>query len=244
MALVTNPADTTRRRFRFPNLDIAPRERRMGTLQLSVRLRPFHFFAEHVPVPGAAEKARNEFSEAEKSLKEVESLIGSIEKELTIDFGADGEFAYMFSQCYEMTTNEYVYKLCPFNKVAQKPKNGGSETSLGLWGSWAGPENNRFSAMKYEHGTGCWQGPSRSTLVKLSCGKETARRGGRRPRRAVRVGQVGLNRLLESPCEEANARSFLGPASTKLKRGSDSLSLLHYDDEIALLKENSVLFGK
>ncbi|XP_041032876.1 glucosidase 2 subunit beta [Carcharodon carcharias] len=122
----------------------------------------------------AAEKARNEFSEAEKSLKEVENSIGSLEKELTIDFGADGEFAYMFNQCYEMTTNEYIYKLCPFNKVAQKPKHGGSETSLGLWGSWAGPESNRFSAMKYEHGTGCWQGPSRSTLVKLSCGKETA----------------------------------------------------------------------
>ncbi|XP_038640515.1 glucosidase 2 subunit beta [Scyliorhinus canicula] len=92
----------------------------------------------------AAENARNEFSEAEKSLKEVESLIG------------------------------YVYRLCPFNKVVQKPKHGGSETSLGLWGSWAGSENNRFSAMKYEHGTGCWQGPSRSTLVKLSCGKESA----------------------------------------------------------------------
>ncbi|XP_067877229.1 glucosidase 2 subunit beta isoform X2 [Heterodontus francisci] len=122
----------------------------------------------------AADKARNEFSEAEKSLKEVENSIGSLEKELTIDFGPDGEFAYMFNQCYEMTTNEYVYKLCPFNKVAQKPKHGGSETSLGLWGSWAGPESNKFSAMKYEHGTGCWQGPNRSTMVKLSCGKETA----------------------------------------------------------------------
>ncbi|XP_059847880.1 glucosidase 2 subunit beta isoform X2 [Hypanus sabinus] len=121
-----------------------------------------------------AEKARNEFSEAEKSLKEVESSIGSLEKELMVDFGPDGEFSYMFSQCYEMTTNEYIYKLCPFNKVAQKPKHGGTETSLGVWGSWAGPEDNKFSIMKYEHGTGCWQGPNRSTTVKLSCGKETA----------------------------------------------------------------------
>ncbi|XP_051897767.1 glucosidase 2 subunit beta [Pristis pectinata] len=120
-----------------------------------------------------AEKARNEFSEAEKSLKEVESSIGSLEKELMVDLGPDGEFAYLFNQCYEMTTNEYVYKLCPFNKVAQKPKHGGSETSLGVWGSWAGPEDNKYSVMKYEHGTGCWQGPNRSTMVKLSCGKET-----------------------------------------------------------------------
>ncbi|XP_048377772.1 glucosidase 2 subunit beta [Stegostoma tigrinum] len=121
----------------------------------------------------AADKARDEFTEAEKSLREVETSIGSLERELTIDFGPDGEFAYMFNQCYEMTTNEYVYKLCPFSKVAQKPKHGGSETSLGVWGSWAGPESNKFTAMKYEHGTGCWQGPSRTTLVKLSCGKET-----------------------------------------------------------------------
>ncbi|XP_032906629.1 glucosidase 2 subunit beta isoform X2 [Amblyraja radiata] len=120
-----------------------------------------------------AEKARNEFSEAEKLLKEVESSIGSIEKELLVDFGPDGEYAYMFDQCYEMTTNEYVYKLCPFNKVAQKPKHGGSETNLGVWSSWAGPENNKFSFMKYDHGTGCWQGPNRSTMVKLSCGRET-----------------------------------------------------------------------
>ncbi|CAI9536359.1 unnamed protein product [Staurois parvus] len=27
--------------------------------------------------------------------------------------------------------------------------------------------------MKYDQGTGCWQGPNRSTLVKLFCGKET-----------------------------------------------------------------------
>ncbi|GCC31850.1 hypothetical protein chiPu_0010310 [Chiloscyllium punctatum] len=139
----------------------------------------------------AADKARNEFTEAEKSLREVENSIGSLEKELTIDFGPDGEFAYMFNQCYEMTTNEYVYKLCPFSKVAQKPKHGGSETSLGVWGSWAGPESNKFSAMKYEHGTGCWQGPSRTTLVKLSCGKETVSTTN------CEDWASGLNRLLE-----------------------------------------------
>jgi hypothetical protein len=33
------------------------------------------------------------------------------------------------------------------------------------WGSWAGPDHDKFSAMKYEQGTGCWQGPNRSTTV-------------------------------------------------------------------------------
>nr|XP_056715868.1 glucosidase 2 subunit beta [Euleptes europaea] len=121
----------------------------------------------------AAQKARDQFEEVEKSLKDMEESIRSLEKEITFDFGPHGEFSYLYNQCYELTTNEYIYRLCPFSRVSQKPKHGGSETSLGTWGSWAGPEDNKFSVMKYEHGTGCWQGPNRSTTVKLSCGKET-----------------------------------------------------------------------
>uniref|UniRef100_A0A673GY02 Glucosidase 2 subunit beta n=1 Tax=Sinocyclocheilus rhinocerous TaxID=307959 RepID=A0A673GY02_9TELE len=101
------------------------------------------------------------------------ALSENIEKELSFDFGPDAEFTYLYSQCYELTTSEYIYRLCPFNRVSQKPKYGGSETNLGTWGSWSGPENNKYLVMKYEHGTGCWQGPNRSTTVKLTCGKET-----------------------------------------------------------------------
>ncbi|XP_028908574.1 glucosidase 2 subunit beta isoform X1 [Ornithorhynchus anatinus] len=121
----------------------------------------------------AAQKAREHFEEAEKSLKEMEESIRSLEQEISFDFGPSGEFAYLYNQCYELTTNEYIYRLCPFSRVSQKPKHGGSETNLGTWGSWAGPDEDKFSVMKYEHGTGCWQGPNRSTRVKLLCGKET-----------------------------------------------------------------------
>ncbi|XP_003964886.2 glucosidase 2 subunit beta isoform X1 [Takifugu rubripes] len=122
----------------------------------------------------AAQKARDEFNEAEKALREVDDQIRNIEKEISFDFGTESEFTYMYNQCYEMPTSEYVYKLCPFNRVTQKPKFGGSETSLGSWGKWAGPEDNIYSVMKYEHGTGCWQGPNRATTVSLICGTETA----------------------------------------------------------------------
>ncbi|KAM8974791.1 glucosidase 2 subunit beta [Pelodytes ibericus] len=121
----------------------------------------------------AADQARSRYEEAEKSMREIEDTIRGLEKEITLDFGSEGEFSYLYGQCYELSTSEYVYRLCPFNRVTQKPKNGGSETNLGSWGSWAGPEDNKFSAMKYEQGTSCWQGPNRSTLVKISCGKET-----------------------------------------------------------------------
>ncbi|XP_051995126.1 glucosidase 2 subunit beta [Xyrauchen texanus] len=121
----------------------------------------------------AAQKARDDFNEAEKALREADDQIRNIEKELSFDFGPHAEFTYMYNQCYELSTGEYIYRLCPFNRVSQKPKYGGSETNLGTWGTWAGPENNKYLLMKYEHGTGCWQGPNRSTTVKLTCGKET-----------------------------------------------------------------------
>ncbi|XP_030645735.1 glucosidase 2 subunit beta [Chanos chanos] len=121
----------------------------------------------------AAQKAREEFEESERSLREVEDQIRNLEKEISFDFGPDAEFSYLYSQCYDLSTSEYIYRLCPFNRVTQKPKYGGSETNLGSWGTWSGPEENRYIVMKYEHGTGCWQGPNRSTTVKLTCGKET-----------------------------------------------------------------------
>ncbi|KAM8824786.1 glucosidase 2 subunit beta [Synchiropus picturatus] len=120
-----------------------------------------------------AQKARSEFDEAERALREVDDQINNLEKEVTFDFGPEAEFGYLYSQCYELTTSEYIYRLCPFDRVSQKPKYGGSETNLGSWGKWAGPETDVYSVMKYEHGTGCWQGPNRSTTVKLTCGKET-----------------------------------------------------------------------
>ncbi|KAF3846184.1 hypothetical protein F7725_003262 [Dissostichus mawsoni] len=91
----------------------------------------------------AAQKARDAFDEAERALREVDDQV------------------------------KYIYRLCPFNRMSQKPKFGGSETNLGSWGHWSGPEDNIYSLMKYEHGTGCWQGPNRSTTIKLTCGKET-----------------------------------------------------------------------
>lgn len=120
-----------------------------------------------------AQKARDAFDEAERALREVDDQIKNLEKEISFDFGPSAEFAYLYSQCYELPTSEYVYRLCPFNRVSQKPKFGGSETNLGSWGQWAGPEGNIYAVMKYEHGTGCWQGPNRSTTIKLICGKET-----------------------------------------------------------------------
>lgn len=36
------------------------------------------------------------------------SPLRNLEQEISFDFGPDGEFAYLYSQCYELTTNECV----------------------------------------------------------------------------------------------------------------------------------------
>uniref|UniRef100_A0A674HHD6 EF-hand domain-containing protein n=1 Tax=Taeniopygia guttata TaxID=59729 RepID=A0A674HHD6_TAEGU len=134
----------------------------------------------------AAQRARDDLAAAERELKEAEDGIRALETELGMDFGPEGEFSYLYNQCWELSTSEYLYRLCPFQRVTQRPKNGGAETSLGLWGSWAGPEGDKFGAQKYEGGTGCWQGAAQGRR----CGRRWSRVAAstcwswRRPRRA------------------------------------------------------------
>ncbi|KAK9878881.1 hypothetical protein WA026_003710 [Henosepilachna vigintioctopunctata] len=120
----------------------------------------------------AASDARKEFSEAESNLRGIENEIKRINEYLNIDFGPNEEYAPLLGECFEFVDHEYIYKLCPFEKTVQQPKSGGHETSLGNWGKWSGPETNKYQKMLFEGGQPCWNGPTRSTLVNLSCGSE------------------------------------------------------------------------
>ncbi|XP_041475041.1 glucosidase 2 subunit beta-like [Lytechinus variegatus] len=133
----------------------------------------------------AADQARNEFEEAEKTLKNIERSVGDIEKQLKVDLGPDQAFQALQGQCYEYTDREYTYKLCPFEKSSQRSKNGGSETSLGLWNQWEGPADNKYSVMMYTRGQKCWNGPDRSTRVNLKCGVENSVTSASEPDRCV-----------------------------------------------------------
>ncbi|XP_066299269.1 glucosidase 2 subunit beta-like isoform X2 [Branchiostoma lanceolatum] len=120
----------------------------------------------------AADQARAEYTEANKKVSDIDAQIRQLEKQLGTDFGAEAEYSSLDGQCFELETKEYKYKLCPFDKCSQSPKHGGSETTLGRWESWAGPEDNKYSAMKYTKGQNCWNGPDRSTEVRMTCGIE------------------------------------------------------------------------
>ncbi|RUS72304.1 hypothetical protein EGW08_019936 [Elysia chlorotica] len=120
----------------------------------------------------AADEARKHYDEADENVRTVEKEITGIEKYLEMDLGPQEEFSALKGQCFEFTDREYTYKFCPFDKTSQKPKGGGIETNLGVWGHWYGPEEDKYDSQKYENGQGCWNGPNRSCHVNFHCGAE------------------------------------------------------------------------
>lgn len=120
----------------------------------------------------AAEQVRLTFREIEKEVGDAEREQTKINDLLSKDFGPQEEFSELNGQCYEYTDREYTYKFCPFDRVTQRSKDGGSDTDLGKYSGWAGEGDKKYSLMKNDGGTGCWNGPARSALVTFECGKE------------------------------------------------------------------------
>ncbi|XP_064200961.1 glucosidase 2 subunit beta-like isoform X1 [Anguilla rostrata] len=128
----------------------------------------------------AAGNSSADLKKMEEAYDTVRMEIRDLEETLSTDYGADKEFMYLQSQCVELTVYEYTYVLCPFNQVTQKSSTG-TEILLGKWGSWAGHAEGLYSKMLFDRGEPCWQGPTRSTQVALTCGTVTALRGVKEP---------------------------------------------------------------
>lgn len=119
-----------------------------------------------------ATSTRERFQEAEKAVNDLQSEIRQLEEKMERDYGPEEVFASLDDQCFEYTDLEYIYKLCLYGSATQRPKSGGSSVNLGSWNEWVGPAGAKYTKMKYDRGLACWNGPTRSTIVTLSCGTE------------------------------------------------------------------------
>ncbi|GFT13350.1 glucosidase 2 subunit beta [Nephila pilipes] len=123
-------------------------------------------------IVNAANEARKEHKLVVDRLEKVREEIKQLQAFIDADFGSREQFAVLKGQCFDYEDREYTYRFCPFDKASQIAKSGGSDVNLGRWGFWAGPEDDKYSKMKYDNGQLCWNGPSRSVTVLLQCGIE------------------------------------------------------------------------
>ncbi|VDN01722.1 unnamed protein product [Thelazia callipaeda] len=131
------------------------------------------FDAETERIIKEADDARKEYEDVDKRYMDLDSSIKDSEQYTKDDFGDDLAWATLKGRCFELEENEYLYKLCLFDKATQKSKNSHIETDLGQWSGWTGTELNKFEFQVYQKGTPCWNGPDRSTKVVVECGEET-----------------------------------------------------------------------
>ncbi|XP_066576745.1 glucosidase 2 subunit beta isoform X2 [Amia ocellicauda] len=154
------------------------------------KMKPHEPDSEAAVEAAVQEDATADLKKVEDALEMMKLEIRDLEEALSADYGADKEFMYLQSQCLELTVYEYTYTLCPFNQVTQRNSQGEQTIVLGKWRSWDGPPGNEHSKMKFDRGEPCWQGPTRSTLVTLTCGTETVLRSVKEPSKCQYVMEL------------------------------------------------------
>uniref|UniRef100_A0A2S2PPG1 Glucosidase 2 subunit beta n=1 Tax=Schizaphis graminum TaxID=13262 RepID=A0A2S2PPG1_SCHGA len=147
-----------------------------------------------------AKQARNAFEEADRKFRDLQREITHLQESLNKDFGPEDEFAPLDGECYELSDREYVYKLCLFDQITQRSKNGGSEVRLGTWNNWIGEP--KYRTMLYDRGQHCWNGPQRSTHVRLSCGLEPVLLSATEPNRC----EYAMDFVVPAVCVQHNER--------------------------------------
>jgi hypothetical protein len=101
---------------------------------------------------------------------DLQSRITTLESRLGRDYGGmDDVLRTMEGKCMKKAFTHYEFEICHFDKV-QQYEHGSVIARLGEWGHWQGTGEERF--MSYENGDQCWNGPRRSTKVKIICGAD------------------------------------------------------------------------
>ncbi|TDH73012.1 hypothetical protein CCR75_003727 [Bremia lactucae] len=119
-----------------------------------------------------------------KVLSEIDAAIELLEQEHkdnletgNIDYGPDRAYFALKDKCIEKRIEKYVYKFCAFGEIKQ------DTTRLGKWAGWEtadtenlslsrGTATFNYTKMQFLNGQRCYNGPDRSVLVHLQCGKD------------------------------------------------------------------------
>jgi protein kinase C substrate 80K-H len=133
----------------------------------------------------AVQEAKKALDAAQKDLSNAEKDVTKHQDDLSKDYGPDGIFRALKDVCVSKDSGEYTYELCYLGKTKQKPKKGGSDTTMGNFvgfdveevdegvvANGKGLGTGERLVLKYENGQHCWNGPNRSTRVVLACAKE------------------------------------------------------------------------
>lgn len=129
--------------------------------------------------------ARKAHTDASAHARTVSSQLSTKRAHLNADparFGKDLEWKALEGKCIEKNMGEYTYEYCFFGSTTQKPNKGGSNVSMGRFGSFEPADSSKtpddyeeyFARQKYVNGQRCWNGPDRSVIVDVVCGVENA----------------------------------------------------------------------
>lgn len=123
--------------------------------------------AEAEPTDPEAERLRGVHRSLQGEVTELERKERDFEKDIGADYGPNMAFEALRHQCADFTPEgaPFTYEMCPFKDARQKP------TSVSV-GSWVGFGEGGYTEMRFENGTPCWNGPSRSLTVSVECGEE------------------------------------------------------------------------
>jgi len=115
-----------------------------------------------------AQNARNEYNTIKSEVDQLESSISSLKSTLDNDYGNNFQFYYLKLKCLNFDRPEYSYEICPYATSKQNIKSNSQQTNMGNQFSWV----EKYNSFKFENGDSCWQGPNRSSTVKIICGQD------------------------------------------------------------------------
>ena len=113
-------------------------------------------------------KADNEKWNLESQKTELERKIRELKDKENIDFGSNLALRKLHGNCVKSKLMQYEFEHCPFDLVRQY-EFGSPIAVLGKFRKWE--QNGDSAVMVYSGGDQCWNGPSRSTKVILTCGE-------------------------------------------------------------------------